>query len=269
MIDIIQSLVLGFVQGLGEFLPISSSGHLIITSWILGWKDQGLAFDVALHWGTLMAVLIYFRQDISKLTRSFFASLVPSKRDFANEPSQRMSWLVILGTIPAAIAGKLFEEQVSTVLRSPLTVIITLSLGAMVIFVVDRWGSKIKHMHDLSCKNALIIGCAQAVAIIPGVSRSGSTIVAGLALGLTRQQAARFSFLLSAPIILGAGLLELPAIFAQPNLYLVFIGFISAGLFGFVAIHFLMRYVESRSFDLFAWYRLALAVIVSIIYFSR
>lgn len=264
-----QPIILGIVQGLGEFLPISSSGHLIITSWLLKWQDQGLAFDVALHWGTLIAVLIYFREDIWLLIKGFFASLIPSKRNFTQDPNQRMAWLVLLGTIPAALAGKFFEDQISTVLRSPVTVIITLSLGALIIFAVDRWGLKNKHMHELTWKDSLLIGLAQAVSIIPGISRSGSTMMAGLGIGLTRQQAARFSFLLSAPIILGAGLLELPAIFAQPNLLSVAIGFVSAAVFGFIAIHFLMRYVETRSFDIFAWYRLVLALLVLIIYLWR
>ncbi len=264
-----QPIILGIVQGLGEFLPISSSGHLIITSWLLKWQDQGLAFDVALHWGTLIAVLIYFRKDIWQLVKGFFASLIPSQRNFTQDPNQRMAWLVLLGTIPAALAGKFFEDQISTILRSPVTVIITLSLGALIIFAVDRWGLKNKHMHDLTWKDAVLIGLAQAVSIIPGVSRSGSTMVAGLGIGLTRQQTARFSFLLSAPIILGAGILELPAIFAQPNLVGVAIGFVSAAVFGFIAIHFLMRYVETRSFDIFAWYRLALAALVLIIYLWR
>lgn len=265
----IQPIILGLVQGLGEFLPISSSGHLIITSWLLKWQDQGLAFDVALHWGTLVAVLIYFRKDILQLASSFLASLIPSKRNFASDPHQRMAWLVLLGTIPAAIAGKLFEEQISTVLRSPITVVITLSIGALVIFAVDRWGMKAKHMHDLTWKDALVIGLAQAIAIIPGVSRSGATMVAGLGVGLTRQQTARFSFLLSAPIILGAGVLELPAIFSHPEPTSVVVGFLAAAVFGFAAIHFLMRYIESRSFDLFAWYRLALATFILIVYLWR
>lgn len=265
----IQPIILGLVQGLGEFLPISSSGHLIVTSWLLKWQDQGLAFDVALHWGTLIAVLIYFRKDFTQLIKSFVASLIPSQRNFSVDPHQRMAWLLVLGTIPAAIAGKLFEEQIATVLRSPLTVVVTLTVGALIIFAVDRWGLKNKHIHELRWKDALVIGLAQAMAIIPGVSRSGSTMVAGLGIGLRRDQAARFSFLLSAPIILGAGLLELPAIFAQPNLVSVAIGFVSAAVFGFVAIHFLMRYVETRSFDLFAWYRLGLATLILIVYLWR
>ena len=226
--DFLQPIILGMVQGLGEFLPISSSGHLIATSWLFEWQDQGLAFDVALHWGTLIAVLIYFRRDILQLIKSFLSSLVPAKRNFATDPNQRIAWLIILGTIPAAIAGKLFEDYIASVLRSPVTIIITLSVGALLIFAIDRWGKKIKQMSDMTWKDALVIGLAQAIAIIPGVSRSGATMIAGLGIGLTREQTARFSFLLSAPIILGAGLLELPAIFAQPNLTGVMVGFISA-----------------------------------------
>lgn len=265
----IQPIILGMVQGLGEYLPISSSGHLIVTSWLLKWQDQGLAFDVALHWGTLVAVVIYFRKDIWQLVKSFLSSLIPSRRDFTSDPHQRMAWLLILGTIPAAIAGKLFEKQIATVLRSPLTVVVTLSVGAVIIFVVDRLGLKNRHIHELRWKDALIIGLAQAVSIIPGVSRSGSTMIAGLGLGLKREQTARFSFLLSAPIILGAGLLELPAIFAEPNMTAVLIGFVSAAVFGLIAIHFLMRYISNRTFDLFAWYRLGLAALILIVYLWR
>jgi len=171
---IIQPIILGLVQGLGEFLPISSSGHLIVTSWLFQWQDQGLAFDVALHWGTLVAVVIYFRHEILALAKGFLASLIPSRQDL----NQRLAWLIVLASIPAAIAGKLFEEQVATVLRSPVTVIITLSVGALIIFAVDRWGSKLKQLTELTWKNALMIGLAQAISIIPGVSRSGATIMA-------------------------------------------------------------------------------------------
>jgi len=266
---IIQPIILGLVQGLGEFLPISSSGHLIVTSWLFQWQDQGLAFDVALHWGTLVAVVIYFRHEILALAKGFLASLIPSRQNIRGDLNQRLAWLIVLASIPAAIAGKLFEEQVATVLRSPVTVIITLSVGALIIFAVDRWGSKVKQLTELTWKNALMIGLAQAISIIPGVSRSGATIMAGLGLGLTREQAARFSFLLSAPIILGAGLLELPAIFDEPNLNSVLIGFFSAAIFGFIAIHFLLKYVATRSFAIFAWYRLGLATLVLIVYLWR
>lgn len=267
--NFLQPLILGLVQGLGEFLPISSSGHLIVTSWLFAWQDQGLAFDVALHWGTLIAVVIYFRRDFASLVKSFWASLWPSQRSFATDFNQRLAWLIIIATIPAAIAGKLFEEQVATVLRSPLTVIITLSLGALIIFAVDKWGSKLRQLTELTWKNAFFIGLAQAISIIPGVSRSGATIMAGLGAGLTREQAARFSFLLSAPIILGAGLLELPAIFNEPHLGAVAIGFVSAFIFGIAAIHFLLRYIATHNFSLFAWYRLVLAIVILIVYSVR
>ncbi|HMQ01904.1 MAG TPA: undecaprenyl-diphosphatase UppP [Candidatus Doudnabacteria bacterium] len=266
---ITQAIILGLVQGLGEFLPISSSAHLIITSWILSWEDQGLAYDVALHWGTLFAVVIYFRKELINIAKGFIFSLLPTKRNLITDFNQRLAWLIIVATLPAMIAGKLFEVQVATILRSPITVIVTLTLGALIIFAVERWGSKLKQLTELTWKNALVIGLAQAISIIPGVSRSGSTIMAALGIGLTRDQAARFSFLLSAPIILGAGLLELPAIFNEPNLWVVFIGFVSAFVFGFIAIHFLLRYVATRSFSIFAWYRLALAALVLAVYLSR
>lgn len=267
--NLIQPIVLGIVQGLGEFLPISSSGHLIVTSWLAGWKDQGLAFDVALHWGTLLAVLVYFRADIWHLLMSFVESLRPSTRNFSHNPTQRLAWLVIIATIPTAIIGKLFADKAEEVFRNPLIVACTLVIGAILIFIADYFGRKIKSMKDLTWKQAVIIGCSQALAIIPGVSRSGATMTAGLGLGLTRQQTARFSFLLSVPAILGAGLLELPAIFQEPNMLGVGVGFVASAIFGFIAIYWLMKYIENRSFNIFGWYRIGLAVVIILMYLWR
>lgn len=265
----IQSSILGMVQGLGEFLPISSSGHLIITSWLLQWQDQGLAFDVALHWGTLIAVLIYFRAELVQLALSFFTSLVPAKRNLKTDANQRLAWLIILATIPAAISGMLLEHYVETVLRSPLVVVVTLTAGGALLLIFDRLGKKVKELGQMSWKDALVIGVAQAFSVIPGVSRSGSTMTAALGMGLKREQAARFSFLMSAPVILGAGLMELPEIFREENIAGIAIGFISAAFFGIIAIHFLLKYVSTRSFAIFAWYRIGLAALILVVYLIR
>ncbi len=207
-----QAFILGLVQGVGEFLPISSSAHLIVLPYILDWKDQGLAFDVALHWATLLAVVFYFRRDIFHIVKGFIHSLVPSTRDLQNNIYQKLAWMLLLGSLPAALIGRLFETTIEAKFRNPLIPIVTMTLFGLVLLAADKWGKKTKRVDDLSFGKALFIGCLQTLALIPVVSRSGSTITAGLFTGLTREAAAKFSFLLAVPITLGAGLLKLPDI---------------------------------------------------------
>jgi undecaprenyl-diphosphatase len=267
--ELLQAFILGMVQGLGEFLPISSSAHLILTPWFFGWQDQGLAFDVALHWGTLLAVVAYFRQDIWLLAKGFFHSLKKSTRDIQNNIYQKLSWLIILATIPAAVIGRLLEHQVETAFRSPMLIAFTLAFVGIVLFVADRLGSKVKNLNHTSWVNAVIIGLSQAVAVIPGVSRSGATMIAGLFQGMTRQDAAKFSFLMSIPIIFGAGLLKLPDIAQIENHSQVLVGFASSAVFGFLSIKFLLKYISHRSFALFTWYRLILAALILIAFYYQ
>ncbi len=267
--ELFQAFGLGAVQGLGEFLPISSSAHLIITPWLFGWQDQGLAFDIALHWGTLLAVVTYFRKDLWHLILGFLHTLSTKTRDFENNIYQKLSWLIILATIPAAIIGKLFEHQVETAFRNPLLIAITMSVVGVILWLADKYGSKIKDLTKMKYGNAILIGLAQAVAIVPGISRSGGTIIAGLSQGFTRQDAAKFSFLMSVPIILGAGVLKLPEIFTMENHLEVLVGFLSSAVFGFLAIKYLLRYISNRSFAVFTWYRLVLAAVIVIVYFLR
>ena len=267
--ELLQAFILGMVQGLGEFLPISSSAHLILTPWLFGWKDQGLAFDIALHWGTLIAVVAYFRKDIWHLIKGFFHSWFKSTRDLQNNTYQKLSWLIILATIPAAIIGKLLEDEVETIFRNPLLIAATLSVMGILLLLADKYGSKLKTLSDARWINALIIGFAQAAAIIPGFSRSGSTITAGLLQGFTRNDAARFSFLMAVPITLGAGLLKLPEITHIENQAQVLVGFVSSMIFGFLAIKYMLRYIATKSYAVFTWYRLALAAIIVIVYLLR
>jgi undecaprenyl-diphosphatase len=267
--ELFQAFILGMVQGLGEFLPISSSAHLIITPYLFNWPDQGLAFDVALHWGTLVAVIAYFRWDIWNLARGFFHSLLPSTRNFENNIYQKLSWLIIAATIPAAIIGKLFEREVETVFRNPLLIAVTLTVVGFILLLADKYGSKLKNLNKVSWVDAAVIGCAQAIAIIPGISRSGATITAGLLQGLTREDAARFSFLMSVPIILGAGILKLPEISHIQNQASLLVGFLSSTIFGFLAIKYMLKYIANKSFAVFAWYRFALAIIIVIVYLYR
>nr|MDQ3018629.1 undecaprenyl-diphosphatase UppP [bacterium] len=238
--ELFQAFILGMVQGLGEFLPISSSAHLILAPWFFGWEDQGLAFDVALHWGTLLAVVVYFRKDIVKLIKGFLSSLFPRTRDL-KDPHQKLAWLIFIATIPAVIIGKLFEHQVETVFRNPLLIAGTLSVMGILLLVADKYGEKMKTIPSLKWVNALLIGFAQAAAIVPGFSRSGSTITAGLFSGLTRHDATRFSFLMAIPITLGAGLLKIPDIVNIENHTEVFVGFITSAIFGFLSIKFLLK----------------------------
>lgn len=267
--ELFQAFILGMVQGLGEFLPISSSAHLILAPWLFGWPDQGLAFDIALHWGTLVAVVTYFYKDIWLLAKGFLHSILPSTRNFQNNIYQKLSWLIILATIPAAVIGKIFESQVETAFRNPILIAITLSVVGIILYLADRYGNKLKTLTEAKWLNALIIGLGQALAIVPGISRSGATITAGLLQGFTRQDAAKFSFLISIPIIFGAGVLKLPDIANIQNHAQLLVGFASSGVFGFLAIKYMLKYISNRSFAIFTWYRLILAGVIVIVYFSR
>jgi undecaprenyl-diphosphatase len=257
------------VQGLGEFLPISSSAHLILVPWLFKWQDPGLGFDVALHWGTLLAVVVYFRNDIVLLAKGFWHSLFKSTRDLANNTYQKLSWLIIIASVPAAVIGKLLEQAAESSLRNPLLIAITLSVMGLILWVADYYGRKQKNLGHITKHNAFIIGCSQAVALIPGVSRSGATMTAGLFMGFTRADAARFSFLMSIPITLGAGLLKLPEFHNGVTTAQLAVGFVTAAVFGFLSIKYLLRYLGRRSFGVFVGYRLVLAAVILIVYFTR
>ena len=267
--SIFQAIILGMVQGLGEFLPISSSAHLILTPWLFKWHDPGLGFDLALHWGTLLAVLVYFRNDIWLLVKGFWYSLFKSTRDFEANIYQKLSWLIILASVPGALIGKLLEEKAETSLRSPLLIAIDLAVFGVVFFVLDKMGKKEKNLDKIKWYDALIVGFGQALAIIPGVSRSGATMGAGLLLGFKRADAARFSFLMSAPIIFGAGLVKVKEFMSGGITAVLVAGFISAAIFGFFSIRFLLRYLAKHDFKIFVWYRLALAAVVLAVYLAR
>jgi len=202
--DSLQIIVLAIVQGLTEFLPISSSAHLILVPVILNWPDQGLLFDVSMHVGSLAAIIFYFRHELIVMTGAWFGSVFKQQH---NQDS-RLAWWVIIGTIPAVIAGLLFKDVIETQLRSPLVIAwATIGFGIL-LGVADKVDRRLRDEHTLSLKDTIIVGCFQALALIPGTSRSGITITAGLFLGLTRDAAARFSFLLSIPIIIASGIFK-------------------------------------------------------------
>ena len=285
--NILQAIILGLVQGLTEFIPISSSAHLIIVPWLFGWEDKALTsltFDVALHLGTLLALLVFFAGDWVRLIRAGVASLV--ERRLGDDHDRRMAWFLVVGCIPGAIVGALAESKIEKLFHEPdaphrvsamiaMAVIIAALGGAL--FLAERLARHLRQLSQITFKDSLLIGLAQALAIFPGVSRSGSTITAGLALGLEREAAARFSFLLSAPIIAGAGLKSLWEIandiqtgaLAQSDLILFPIGFVVAAVSGYLCIKYLLRFLQKNSTDLFVYYRWALAVLIVVVALVR
>ncbi len=260
--DMVQAVILGLVQGLGEFLPISSSAHLVLIPWFMRWTDSGLTFDIALHVGTLLAVVIYFWKDWIRLLHQGFAN--PRERE------GKLFWYLVLATIPGALIGFVLEDVAETVFRHPVLIACMLMVLGIILYAADRRGQKQIEVETISLQTSFLIGLSQALAIIPGVSRSGVTMTAALALGMTREGAARFSFLLSAPIILGAALVKVPELIANPSM--VDAGFLAgmavACLSGLAAIGFLLRYVQTRTFLPFVVYRfIAGAVVMGVAWF--
>ncbi len=273
--SLFQAIVLAVVQGLTEFLPVSSSAHLVLVPWFLGWKEQGLAFEVALHVGTLAAVLLYFWRDWYELILAGFgvrSSSAMTAEDFTWK--RRLFWFLVAGTIPGAIAGLLFEKTIEDRLSQPVPIASAMILIGLVMWWVDRTASLQRHMKQISLGDSMVVGTAQALALFPGVSRSGSTIVAGLWRGMTRETAARFSFLLSTPIIAGAALKELPKLIhmhrtgtLDMNLSTLLIAIAVSGLVGYAVIAFFLRYLQTRTLNVFVVYRVALGILILLLVF--
>lgn len=255
---------MGVVQGLGEFLPISSSGHLILVPWLFGWKDPGLTFDIALHMGTLLAVVAFFWRDWVDLVGGFARSL--RSRQVAEDPAAKLFWLVAIASVPGAVIGALGESAAEGVLRSPPIIAGFMIAVAFLLIAAERFGSRKRALKDTRLSDALIIGLSQAIAICPGVSRSGITMSTGLFLGQTRESAARFSFLLSTPIIAGAGLYNLRHIvkggLPVDERLAFLIGFATAAVVGYLAIGVLLRFIQRYSLRAFAYYRFGFGALV-------
>jgi undecaprenyl-diphosphatase len=259
-VSALHALVLGILQGLGEFLPISSSGHLIVAPWLLGWPVQSLSFDVALHVGTLAAVLWAFRGDWITIFARTWHGL--RRGNPLAEPEGRLLLYLALASIPAAIAGLLLEDWAETVFRSPALVATDMAVLGVILYFADRRADRAEQERPVTLRDAMLIGCAQALALVPGVSRSGATITMALFLGYRRQEAARFSFLLATPITFGAALLKVPHLFEGGETTAIVIGMVSAAVVGFLAIRVLLAYVRTRTYRPFVVYRLAFAVLV-------
>lgn len=264
---IFQAIVLGLLQGLAEFLPISSSAHLTLAPWVFGWEDPGLAFDVALHSGTLLALAWYFRKDWIELIKAGISILVTRK---VSTPIERRLLLLVVATIPGGVAGKLLNDYAEQAFRAPQLIAITLMVMGVLLWAADKSGRQSRNLHEVTMRDAILIGLAQVFALIPGVSRSGSTMTAGRALGLERQSAARFSFLMSMPITFAAVAVKLPeAVHASNDLGPMIAGIIAAAISGWLAISVLLKYVARHSFGSFALYRLALGAFILVLVAMR
>ncbi|GAC1638715.1 MAG: undecaprenyl-diphosphatase UppP [Candidatus Acidiferrum sp.] len=275
--SLLHAIILALVQALTEFLPVSSTAHLILFPWLLGWPDPGLAFDVALHAGTLLAVVLYFFQDWLKLIVCGLGGKYPANAP-VEEVSQnrRMFWFMVAGTIPAAILGKLFHHQIEDTLRTPMIVGISLVVVALLMWIADSMQGLTRKLEQSNWGDAIGIGTAQAIALWPGVSRSGITITAGLFRKFTREAATRFSFLLSAPVIAGAVASELPKLIKMhkaggldlPYSTLA-ISVLVSGIAGYFVIAFFIRYLQTRTLKIFIVYRLLLGIIVLLLVYLR
>jgi undecaprenyl-diphosphatase len=259
----LQAAILGLVQGLGEFLPISSSAHLVLIPWLFKWNDPGLTFDIALHIGTLIAVAIYFWKDWLKLITKGLTDV--------RSTEGKLFWYLVAATIPGAVVGFLLEKKAETIFREPILIATMLILLGVLLYWADRRGVKHIEMNRITFRTSLFIGLSQALAIIPGVSRSGITMTMGLLMGLTREGAARFSFLLAAPIIFGAALVKLPFLVSNPSVLTInfIIGILVSFVIGILSIGFLLRYVQTNNFLPFAWYRFILGSLVIVIVLMR
>lgn len=281
MFPLLQAAVLGIVQGATEFLPVSSSAHLILARAVFGFDGEkfGLPFDVACHVGTLIAVLIYFRADVVRMIEALpdlFRPGVMNARPAegpGHNPNARLIWLLVVGTIPAVIVGLLFNKLIEERLRTPGIAVAMLVIGGALFFVAERTGNHERSDASLTLMEAFWIGCAQAAALVPGVSRSGATITLALFLGLRRPAAARFIFLLAIPAILAAAAKEAPKMMKagmggdEATLFLV--GIIMSAIVGYLAVRFFIEYLQKHRLDVFGWYRIALAASAALWLFTR
>lgn len=267
MPEIIQAIILGIAQGLTEFIPVSSSAHLALIPWFMGWGPSGLLFDTMLHWGTLLAVTLVFWRDFLALIGAWFNSI---RRRSLADPNARLAWFIIVGSIPAVVLGFLFDDFVESLFTEAQMVGLFLLITAIILAVAELVAGRLQRPRTLEQMNwldSILIGLAQALALLPGISRSGSTIAMGLGRGIRRDLAARFSFLLGTPVIFGAGLLQLVDVLtsdasALTNQWIPIVaGFIAAAIAGTVAINFLLRYLRNHSLYIFSAYCTVLGLV--------
>ncbi len=266
--DLLQSIILGAIQGITEFFPVSSTAHLVLLPWFFSWTDQGLPFNVALHMGSLIAIIYYFWRDWILIIKEFLQSVL--KGSFEGRPNGKTGLYLVIATVPGALAGLLFEEYAAGLLRHPLSIAFSLSFFGVILYFSDRVSKKNKTVGEMNIVDCIIIGFSQALAIIPGVSRAGITITGAMFRNLNREEAAKFSFLLGAPLIAGAGVfearhLEYSAVMSGPFIA----GVLASAVFAFLAIKYLLRFVRKSSYTVFVIYRLGLAVLIAFLYLTR
>jgi undecaprenyl-diphosphatase len=273
---VLQGIVIGIVQGLTEFLPVSSSAHLILIPQVLGWDDPFLnsaSFDVMLHMGTLLALVVYFWRDLLDLISAGVASI--RERSIGDDPDRRLAWLLLISVVPAALLGVAGESFFDTYFREPDRLIFIcgiLVVGALLLFIAERLGTRERGLDRANVADAVLIGLAQALALFPGISRSGVTLAAGLFRGLRRDSAARFAFLMGIPVIAGAGFWKAREVIAAPdgvNFSVLAAGFIAAAISGFFAIRFMLSFLRVHSTGIFIVYRLVFAAVIAAVLLAR
>ena len=272
--ELISAAILGIIQGLTEFLPISSSAHLIIIPWLTGWEQKGIAFDVFVHVGTAISVLVFFRNEWIQLAKETIAGLREGRT--LGNPQRKLAWLLGVGTIPAVIAGLVFEDQVENIRAAPMITVFTLTAFGLLLYAAEKLSKQNRTIHKLSWTDSILIGISQAIALIPGVSRSGITMTTALMRNCDRSSAARFSFLLSTPIIVGAGVLKSWQLvrtlssssggMTGDQWPVLLLGILFSSVTGFLCIRYFLRYIQTKSFTPFVIYRFVLAGIVLLYY---
>jgi undecaprenyl-diphosphatase len=266
--ELLQSIILGVTQGVSEFMPISSSAHLVLIPYLFHWQYNGLVFDTALHLGTVLAIIFYFYNDWVGIIKMGFRCQKSGVKQQTTALPANFLWQIIIATIPAGIAGLILENYVEKYLHSPLLLAINLIVFGLVLWLTDKMAKSEQEIGKITFKQSLIVGVSQCLALIPGVSRSGITMVASRGLGLKREDAAKFSFLLGTPAMIGAFLLQARKLDSTDLNLVFFMGVIFSALAGFLAIKFLLAYLKKSNFSIFLWYRIILAVIVLTVFFA-
>lgn len=260
--DLLQAIIYGIIQGLGEFLPISSTAHLILAPWLFGWKDPGLTFDVALHLGTLFAVVIFFFRDWIRLIKAGFTNY--------KSTDGKLFWFIMLACIPGGVFGVLFNDKVETVFRNPALIGLMLIVMGLILYISDKTSRSEVKLEDIGLKRSFLIGVSQAIAMIPGVSRSGITMAAGRWFKLSREDAARFTFLLSTPFIFLSGVYKATDLRnVNVDVLPLVIGIITSAIVGIISIKFLLEYLKKKGFGIFVVYRIVLGVAIIGIWLLR
>lgn len=262
--EILRSIIIGGIQGISEFFPISSSGHLVLIPYIFKWNYQGLSFDVALHFGTVLAIIAFFWREWIDIIKSAFTK----KQSSFNFP-KNIFWQIVVASIPAAIFGLLVNKIVEKYFHSPILIAINLIVFGVILWLADKFAQKKIEIKNIKYPASFIVGCAQALALVPGVSRSGITMTASRYLGLDRESATKFSFLLATPAMLGAFLLEFKDIRGNDLNPIFIFGTIASTIFGFLAIKYLLQYLKNHDYKIFVWYRIIIALVVMTIYFLK